>query len=303
VTPPTEHCRQRHGAAPRRPVLLLLAATSCWGGSSATLAHEHANLAAGAPIVAAGAGAWLCTVALLRGRRPLKALQARPSLYARLGALDAVNLALFVAALSVGPLPVVVALHLTSPVLLIAADVVRRRRRHSLLVGLELTLIVGAVALVAIAVPAGSTAGDVLAGSALALGSAVAVAVLTNQISSVAGDQDPDVAGGLQLSLVALLALPLVVAMPPDRGALARLLIVGMLLLGPGVSLFWRAMKRVSAPLAGVLGLNEAVVASLIGALVFDAEIGVATVAAAALILTAVVLELRDGRRMLPDRG
>jgi hypothetical protein len=46
----------------------------------------------------------------------------------------------------------------------------------------------------------------------------------------------------------------------------------------------WHAMKRVSAPLAGVLGLNEAVFASLIGALAFNTEIGVATLGAAALI-------------------
>jgi drug/metabolite transporter (DMT)-like permease len=292
-----------NGSALRRPVLLLLAATSCWGASSAALSHQHAGVAAGAPIFAAGAAAWLCTLALLRGRKPLTALRARPSLYARLGAVDAVNLALFVAALSVGPLPVVVALHLTSPVLLIAADVGRGRRTYSVLVGLELALIVGAVALVAIAVPAGSTAGDVLAGSALALGSAVALAVLTTQISGVAGGQDPDVAGGLQLAVVALLALPLVVAAPPDRGTLARLLILGMLLLGPGVSLYWRAMKRASAPLAGILGLNEAVVASLIGALVFNAEIGVATLGAAALILSAVALELRASQGALAVQG
>lgn len=279
------------------PVLLLLAATCCWGASSAALAHEGSQLAAGAPAVAAGAAVMLCLVAVLRRRRPAEALRTRPCLYLGLGALEAINLALYVGALRIGPLPVMVALHLTSPVILIAVDVARRRRPASRMVGVEIALVAGAVGLVAVAVPAGSSAGDVVAGSALALGSAVALAMLISQVAHAAEGQDPDVAAGLQLSVAAVLTAPLAIAAAPAAETVGWLVLVGVGLLGPGFALYWRALRAVDAPLAGVLGLNEAVIASLVGALAFSVDIGLATLGAATLVLAAVALELRGGDR------
>lgn len=153
--------------------------------------------------------------------------------------------------------------------------------------------------LVAIAVPEGSSAGNVMAGSALALGSAVALAVLISQVAREAEGQDADVAAGLQLSLAAVLTAPLAIAAAPAAENVAWLLLIGVGLLGPGFALYWRALRGVDAPLAGILGLNEAVMASLVGALAFDAAIGLATLTAAALILAAVVLDLRGGVRRL----
>jgi drug/metabolite transporter (DMT)-like permease len=279
-----------------RSVLVLLAATCCWGASSAALAHEGSHLAAGAPIVAAGGAVLLCAVAAVRGRRALDAVRARPALYVRLGGLEAVNLALYTGALRLGPLPVIVALHLTSPVILIAADVARGRRPASAGLWCEFALIAGAIALVALAVPAGSSAGHVLWGSLLALASAAALALLISQVAEAAGGQDPDVAAALQLSIAAVLTAPLAVVAAPSAATARDLLLVGVVLLGPGFALYWRALRGLDAPLAGILGLNEALVASVVGALAFDAEIGWATLGAAALVLAAVALELRRGR-------
>lgn len=278
-----------------RSVLLLLAATGCWGASSAALAHEVTSLAAGAPIVAAGGAALLWLVARMRGRSPLRCMRRQPRLYARLGALEAVNLALYVGALRVGPLPVMVALHLSSPVILIAAAVARRRRVLTALAALEVALVAGAVTLVALAVPDSSTAGDVLLGSALALGSAAALAVLISQVAREAEGQDPDVAASLQLGFAAALTLPLALAASPTAGTVGWLLLVGVALLAPGFALYWRALRGLNAPLAGILGLNEAIVASLVGALAFGTQIRAATVGAVVLILAAVALELRRG--------
>jgi len=284
-----------------RSVALLLAATGCWGVSSAALAHQAADLAAGAPVVAAGGAALLCVVALARGQAPLRALRARPDLYLRLGALEALNLALYVGALRVGPLPVIVALHLTSPVILIAADLARGRRAPSSLVALELALIAAAVTLVAVAAPAGSSAGDVLAGSALAIASAFAVAILISQVAREAGGQDPDVAAGLQLAAASLLTLPLAIAAAPTTATLGWLALIGIVLLGPGFALYWRALRGLDAPLAGLLGLNEAVIAAVVAALAFQMPLTPATAAAATLILIAVALELRGGRYRLRE--
>lgn len=57
-------------------------------------------------------------------------MRRRPSLYAKLGALEAINLALYVGALQLGPLPVMVALHLMSPVILIGATLHVAADRH-----------------------------------------------------------------------------------------------------------------------------------------------------------------------------
>jgi drug/metabolite transporter (DMT)-like permease len=284
--------------APARSVLLLLAATGCWGASSAVLAHEATSLAAGAPIIAAGGAALLWLVALTRGRNPLRVLRRHPRLYATLGALEAINLALYVGALRAGPLPVMVALHLTSPLFLIALAIARRRRAPTAVAGLEFALVAAAIALVALAVPDRSTAGDVLFGSALALGSAAAVAALISQVARAATGQQPDVAAGLQLFLAAALTLPLALAASPTAATVGWLLLAGIGLLGPGFALYWRALRGLDAPVAGILGLNEAIAASLVGALAFATQIRPQTLGAAVLILTAVALELRrsDGR-------
>ncbi|MCK9250853.1 MAG: EamA family transporter [Solirubrobacteraceae bacterium] len=276
-----------------RPVLLLLAATVCWGASSAVLAHVEVARAGAAPLVAAGGGAALLALAVLRGRRPLRALRAGRGTFVVVAGLEAVNLGLYVASLQVGPLPLMVALHLTAPVILLGVDVARRRRPVTAVVALELGLVVAAVALVAVAAPDGTTSGDVLLGSLLALGSAAALAVLIVQVSRRSSGQDADVAAGLQLSLVALLTLPLLLTGAPDPTDAGWLLLCGAGLLGPGFALYWRALRTMDAPLAGILGLNEAVVASVVGALAFGEAVGPATAAAGALILAAVVLEIR----------
>ncbi|WP_156747643.1 hypothetical protein, partial [Nocardia sp. 852002-51244_SCH5132740] len=112
------------------PLVLMVAVTCLWGTSSALLATLAAPTTAG--LVALGGAVPLLIWARLRGQHPWATLTAHPALYFRLGGLEAANLALYVAALRMGPLPVVVALHLTAPVLIIAAALVRGRRAPTL---------------------------------------------------------------------------------------------------------------------------------------------------------------------------
>jgi len=281
--------------APLRSVSLLVAATSCWGASSAVLADTKIDLAASAPVVAAGGGTTLAAIVLARGRRPWAALRTSPVVYTKLGLLEAMNLSLYIGALRLGPLPLMVALHLTSPLVLITWDVARGRRPLRMLVGAELLLIAAAIALVAVAVPGSSSPSDVLAGSALAVGSAVALAILITRVAVEAESQDPDVAAGLQLWFATALTLPLLIGAQPGSGAVGQALVAGLVLLGPGFALYWRALQTLDAPVAGVLGLNEAVVASALGGLLLGVDVSAATLGAAALILVSVGLELRGG--------
>lgn len=282
-------------AHPRRGTALLLAATTCWGAASAALANMDILHAGGAPFVAAGGAVLLCAIAIVRHGNLLQTFNERPAHYVQLGFLGALNLGMYIAALQLGPLPIVVALHLTAPVLLIGYEVKNGQRGFTATHVLELALLLGATLLVALSVAPGAEGSSVLLGSALALGSAVSVAMLITTVVNSAQEQEPDVSAGLQLCVTAVFTLPLAFIAPPSSSDILWLLLIGIALLGPGFALYWRALRVIDAPLAGILGLNEAIIALIFGALIFSAPIRFATAGAAVLILSATALELRGG--------
>ncbi len=276
------------------PVALMIAVTCLWGTSSALLAALAAPATAG--LVALGGAMPLLVSARLRGQHPWAALTAHPALYLRLGVLEAANLALFVAALRVGPLPVVVALHLTAPVLIIAAALLRGRRAPTPPVLLELLLIAAAIWLVT-GYHSGPIAGSVVAGCGLALGSAACVATLVSVIARQPGPNHTTTSAALQLLLGGVASSPLLLLDPPSAPMAATLAVVGAALLGPGFALYWQALRWLDASTASVIGLNEAVVATLVGAVCTRTLPTSATALAGVLILIAVGLEQRSATR------
>ncbi|MBF6175588.1 EamA family transporter [Nocardia blacklockiae] len=285
--------------APLVPLVLMVAVTCLWGASSALLAVLAVPTTAG--LVALGGAVTLLLLAWLCGERPWAALAAQPSLYARLGGLETANLALYVAALRIGPLPVVAALHLTAPVLIITAALVRGRRPPTMAVVLELVLVAAAIWLVTGSRPAAATAGAAVAGCLLALGSAACVAALVSLIAREAGPDNTITSAGLQLLVAGAASSPLLIIDPPGPRTTAALAAVGALLLGPGFALYWQALRWLDAATAGIVGLNEAVVAALVGALCTETRLTAATAGAGVLILLAVGLEQRSvTRRRVP---
>ena len=254
------------------PVALMIAVTCLWGTSSALLAAMAAPATAG--LAALGGAVPLLLSARLRGQRPWATLTAHPALYIRLGALEAANLALYVAALRVGPLPVVVALHLTAPVLIIAAAIWLVTGYHS-----------------------GPVAGPVVAGCGLALGSAACVAMLVSVIARQPGPNHTTTSAALQLLLGGVASSPLLALDPPSVPVAAALAVVGATLLGPGFALYWQALRWLDAGTASVIGLNEAVVATLLAAAYTHTLPAWPTAAAGVLILIAVGLEQRSASR------
>lgn len=279
-----------------RSLALLFAATGLWGASSALIAHIGADGFLAAP-VAAGGGAALLGFALLTGGNPWRDFRAAPGLFLRLGVLEVLNLALYVAALKIGPLPVVVALHLTAPVLLIVDRIVRGRRRLTVTVGLELLLVAVAIGLVAGHPPGGSALAPAIAGCLLAVASAGCVAALITLVVRESAGRPAVTAAGLQLATAAVLGTPLLglaVTIWPAPAAtdFAALAAIGALLLGPGFACYWPALRDRDEVTAGLVGLNEAVTASLLGALLVGSDITVATLSAGALVLLAVAVEV-----------
>lgn len=285
----------------RSSALLLIVATTLWGASSVALAAAGQADGAGAPLLAAGGAAALACVALggpARGQ--ICALASTPRLRTGLlliGLLEAVNLGLYAAALALGPIPVVVALHLTSPVLLVGMAVLRGRRRPDALVGLQTLLMAGGIALLGVQPDENPGSAPLLA-AVLAIGSAVAVAALINAVTIFAPAVNPDIAATTQLAVAAVATAPIaLVAGPQDRYDTVVLLAAGALFLGPGFAIYWRALRGLSATTASILGLNEAVAATVLGYLFFSARISTVSVLSSCLVLASIVLELlRKGR-------
>jgi len=277
------------------PLLRMVAVTCLWGTSSALLATLAAPTTAG--LVALGGAVPLLVSARLRGQHPWTTLTAHPALYFRLGGLEAANLALYVAALRIGPLPVVVALHLTAPMLIIAAALVRGRRAPTLPVLLELLLVAAAIGLVAWRHPGGDPQIAAVTGCVLALGSAACVAMLVSVIARHSGPDHTITSAALQLLFGGIASSPLLLLDPPSARAAIELAAVGATLLGPGFALYWQALRQLSAATASVIGLNEAVVATLVGAVTTHSLPTAATAAAGLLILIAAGLEQRSAPR------
>ncbi|WP_228001661.1 DMT family transporter [Nocardia australiensis] len=273
----------------------MIAVTCMWGTSSALLAALAAPTTAG--LVALGGAVPLLVSARLRGQHPWATLTAHPALYVKLGVLEAANLALYVAALRVGPLPVVVALHLTAPVLIIAVALLRGRRAATFAVLLELLLVAAAIWLVTGHHTGGTAAGSAVAGCGLALGSAACVAMLVSVIARQSGPHHATTSAALQLLLGGVASSPLLAFDPPSAPVAAELAAVGATLLGPGFALYWQALRWLDAATASVVGLNEAVVATLVGAVCTQSLPTSATAAGGVLILIAVGLEQRSAPR------
>jgi drug/metabolite transporter (DMT)-like permease len=185
-----------------------------------------------------------------------------------------------------------VGLHLTSPVFVVAWLAARGGERIGLVL-VKLGLIAGAIVLVASGLEEHHSESSALMGSILALGSALAVAVLIVSVSQRAPEQEPAVGAALQLSVATAVMLPLLALDPPSMLDLGQLAIAGAVLLAPGFVLYWRALRELHAQAAGVIGLNEAVVASLVGFVVYGAAFATRTLLAGVLVCAAVGLELR----------
>ena len=273
---------------------MVLLATALWGASSAALAEIGGFSATTTAVVALGGASSLIASAAVRGARPWHLSRERAKSLAVLGCLEAINLVLYIAALRVGPLPVVVALHLSAPLLLLAWWAATRRRRMTRLVVVEALLVTGALTLLGLA--NGNSSGKPLLGSVLALGSACALAVLIVRVAAVAPATDPDAGAGFQLGSAAVLTGPLLFLDVPSGEALLKAALVGFFLLGPGFGFYWRGLRIVRAPTASVLGLAESAFASLVAVGVFAIALDWHVIAAALGISLAIAVELALNR-------
>ncbi|MEU2036146.1 DMT family transporter [Nocardia amamiensis] len=283
---------RQFGGGHASSVAILLAGTSLWGLFSAGLALLGSERAG--PLVAVGAAIPLLIVATVGGRSPGRELRSHPRIYVQLGLLEAANISLYVAALSIGPVPVVVALHLASPIMLLILAVLTGKRAMNARIVVELILLVAAIALVSARPGTKTGTEEALIGCGLALGSAAAVTALIILVARESGRRDPTVSAGLQLAIAGVLTAPFLTASTWDWNRMLAELALGAALLGPGFVLYWRAMRGLSPPTAGAIGVNEAVVASAVVAALDRSQISLPIALSGALVAAAVLLDAEE---------
>ncbi len=287
----------RSGGAPAhaspdgtRGIGWVLAATLGWGTSSAVIAHLGGGPGAAAPVALGGAAA-LLGGALGLGRAPWRSLREGWRLYLLAGALEAFNLTTYVAALQLGSLPLVVSLHLSAPLWLMGAAIVRGHRRLSVGLVIEAALVGAACALVALSLSGEASPVRALLGAGLALASAVTVALLISVLARGSAGRDPLASGGFQLLVAGTLALPaMALSEPGGASTVALYALNGMLLMGPAFALYWRGLRTVAPTPAGIAGLSEAPIAAAVAAIVFGATFPPAMVLAGGCVLAAIAM-------------
>lgn len=242
-------------------------------------------------------GALLSLCAVAGPRNVVASLFQHPRLFFSIGVLDAVNIIAFYGSLALGPVPLMTALHLTAPLWLILVAVLRGRRPTTWLLASEVVIVLGALLVSALKPGGAYSSSGVLWGSVLALVSAMALVVLNLTVASKAVDHDPATAAGAQFVIVLAMLSPLLFlsdSFPiPD---IAWLTVAGMFGLAPGLILIWRALQRLDPSTTSVIGLNEAVVASAIVAVIVPGSVTVHAAVSGVLILAAMGAEIWSDR-------
>jgi drug/metabolite transporter (DMT)-like permease len=247
-----------------------------------------------APFVAAGGALSIWPLAR-RGMAPSSDdyKSTRPYRLLVLGVLEALNLSLYAVSLRLSSPAVAVSLHLTTPVFLALAAIARNRSGSRIRTLVMMALILTAVA---ISAQSGTRAGHPRQGlgSALALGSALVVALLVTLATRTSRRVAPLRGAASQLTIAAALLTPLATTTPGlrIRDCLTATL-VGVLFLGPGLALYWRAIQQLPPERTSIIGLNEAVVATTIGVVALGRRIDASSLVSTAILMSTVILAVR----------
>jgi len=230
---------------------------------------------------------------LLPAVRLLGLSHARPRLrmVALVALLDAGVMVCYITALTWAPTGPVAAVHLTAPVLLLGWAVLRRERRAGAREAAIGALLLGGVSATALSVSSGGVGRHPVAGILFAAVSAVLYAALL-RVGSNLGPIGVAYTSGLKAAVMGAICAPslLVFALRPiDIGVNTGLLALYI----PASLLFWRAITRTSATLIGSIGLLEAVFCGVFAWVLFGSALRPIHVVAVAMILGAVMLELR----------
>lgn len=269
----------------------MLGAAALWGTAGGAVAGLSVGGAAAAAAVELTTGVLLTCVAWVRGHRPSAIVAALGWRLPLLGVVEAVNVLLYYESLQMAPVGPAMAVHLTAPVLLTVAGMVRGRVPLSLRAGASLALVCGALVLLADR-RADTAYPDLLARLALSFASAVCLALFVTLVSGAAGDVPPMAAAGVQMLVSGLVLSPALWSLGTHRSAVAPLGLIAVLLFAPACSLYWLAMRRLAPITAGTILLAEPFFGTVAAYALYAITLAPWHAVAAALVLGATYLDL-----------
>jgi drug/metabolite transporter (DMT)-like permease len=174
---------------PAAPIaaMSMLGAAALWGVVGGRVAGLTVSGLAAASMVELVTGAVLTALAWSRGQTPAMVVRALRGRLLLLGAVEAVNVAAYYAALQLAPVGPVMALHLCAPILLTVLALTRGRRRLSVTVVASLALTTIALILIGIDDIDSDAYHRPYLGYLLALASAGCLAVFVTGVGAAAG--------------------------------------------------------------------------------------------------------------------
>jgi drug/metabolite transporter (DMT)-like permease len=271
-------------------VLLFTSAPLLWGIAGAVVAGYHSSPGSIAAIAWAAQAVILLGLSVAFGWYRLGTPRVGMVMLVALTA--AAGTVMYFEALRVAPVAPVTALHLSTPILLVMYEILRRERaptvRQAVLIGV---LLVGV--LTATAGSGGGAGSRPVLGLALAGASAVANAILLRAVSASATHAHPNFTSGLVALVAAIVSLPALWLAPPLAGETVSLVTVGVCCWTPAALVLWEAGSRLRAPLIGSIGLLEGAVTSAVAWIVFGRHASPLIVAGSVMIILAIALELR----------
>jgi drug/metabolite transporter (DMT)-like permease len=271
-------------------MLAMGGASSLWGISSGVVSASDASPVWLVAIYGLVVGTPMLGWGLLR-RRPWRA-----SWVIALLVLDTVTVGGFFVALGLAPVGPVVALHLSSPVLLLLYESATRQAPMTRWRLGTLTLIVAGCSLAAYSAGTGGGGPMALLGLGLAVLSAVSVAatnVFAVRLARQQANWQMVVGYGSLIRGAACVVLALTVG--ASLAGDAPQVLAAAALATIGVVLMWAvAAARLPPRTISVIGLNEAIVATIIAALVFGKPLSVSAALATVVILAAIALEVLE---------
>ncbi len=210
-----------------------------------------------------------------------------------LGAINAFQIATYLAGLTLGPVGPVAALHLSVPVVYLVWELARGQRRPDVL-SLSVLALAGAGAAIA-GLSEGSDSGGSgpIIGLILAALSAIALAVFLGYVAAWGRHRRVrGAAGGIHLT-GAVLMLPSLAFGAPTLTEVGLAVALGAVLWAPGVLLQWWAVARLPRVVFGTLLLFEAVFTAVIAAIAFGEALSPLVALAVVLIIGAAAIETR----------
>jgi len=294
--------------SPRQGMLLVAAGAALWGtgGIAAKALFGVAGispLAVGFFRLALSVPALLVLGWALYGPRILRAAGPRLWVLGVLSASMALYQVFFYAAVARAGVTIAALVTLcTAPVMvaILSALLLAERPTGTVLAALALAL-AGTVLLVGFPSDVGAGREAVLAGAALALGSGLMYAVVTLTGRSLAGHYHPYQLIVLGFGGGALMLLPFVLwqgfAMTHSVPGWLLLLYLGLVPTALAYVLFFNGMRATPATVASILSLMEPLTAATLAWLIFDERLGPLGLAGAVLLLGALVILYRSGRR------